>query len=282
MSAADPLQPPSSGSRGSPSRLSSALRKARALFGLYLSYMLEFRAEIYLWVLASVLPLILLGVWSQAAQSGAFPLTSVEFIRYFVAVFVVRQFTFIWVIWEFEELVVSGNLSQQLLQPLDPVWRFVASHITERVVRLPLVLGVVGLCFLLYPAALWWPRPSDLAQAALLLGLAFAARFMLQYMMSMLSFWSERAASIEELWFVTHLFLSGMIAPLDVYPEPVRRLTELTPFPYLIYYPVNILLGRGAPFGRAALVLAVWGGLAWLVQRRLWRRGLDRYSAMGN
>ena len=43
------------------------LRKARALFALYLSYMLEFRAESYLWVAASVLPLFLLGVWSDAA-----------------------------------------------------------------------------------------------------------------------------------------------------------------------------------------------------------------------
>jgi ABC-2 type transport system permease protein len=258
------------------------LRKARALFALYLTYMLEFRAEIYLWVLASVLPLILLGVWAQAAESGAFSLSRVEFIRYFLAVFVVRQFSFIWVIWEFEELVVSGNLSQQLLAPLDPVWRFVASHLTERVVRLPLVLGVVGLGFALYPAAFWLPSLADLLSALVLLALAFAARFTMQYMMSMLSFWSERAAAVEELWFVVHLFLSGLIAPLDVYPEAVRRVTELTPFPYLIYYPVNLLLGRGAPFGRAALVLAVWGGVALVLQRYLWRRGLMRYSAMGS
>jgi ABC-2 type transport system permease protein len=58
--------------------------------------------------------------------------------------------------------------------------------------------------------------------------------------------------------------------------------TELTPFPYLIYYPVNLLLGRGAPFGRAALVLTVWGVLGWVLQRRLWRAGLRRYSSMGN
>jgi ABC-2 type transport system permease protein len=259
-----------------------ALRQARALFTFYLSYMLEYRAEIYLWVLASVLPLILLGVWARAAESGAFALSRVEFIRYFVAVFVVRQFSFIWVIWEFEELVVSGNLSQQLLQPIDPVWRFLASHLTERVVRLPIVLAIAGLCFLLYPEAFWLPRAADLAGGMLLLALAFCARFALQYMMSMLAFFSERAAAIEELWFAVHLFLSGLIAPLDVYPEPVRRLTELTPFPYLIYYPVNLLLGRGAPFGRAVLVLSVWGALAWLVQRRLWRSGLRRYSAMGN
>jgi ABC-2 type transport system permease protein len=260
----------------------AAFAKARALCAVSLANMLEFRAEIYLWVLASVLPLILLGVWARAAEGGAFPLSSVEFIRYFICVFVVRQFSFIWVIWEFEELVVSGNLSHQLLQPLDPVWRFLASHLTERMVRLPLVGLVVAFCFLLYPRAFWVPRALDVLQAGGLLALAFSARFLLQYMMSMLAFWSERAAAIEELWFVVHLFLSGLIAPLDVYPEPVRRLTELTPFPYLIYYPVNLLLGRSVPFGRAALVLAAWGGAAFIVQRWLWKRGLERYSAMGS
>lgn len=259
----------------------TVLRKARALFRLYLAYMLEFRAEIYLWVLASMLPLILLGVWAKAAESGAFPLSRVEFIRYFMAVFVVRQFSFIWVIWEFEELVVSGNLSQQLLQPLNPVWRFVASHVTERVVRLPLVLLVLGGCFWMYPEAVWLPRPVQLLWAMALLAAAFTVRFLMQYMMSMLSFWSERAAAIEELWFVVHLFLSGLIAPLDVYPESVRRFTELTPFPYLIYYPVSLLLGHSAPVGRALVVLAAWGSVAWLAQRYLWKRGLQRYSAMG-
>ena len=31
-----------------------------------------------------------------------------------------------------------------------------------------------------------------------------------------------------------------------------------------------------------ALVLLAWGGVAFLVWRQLWRRGLNRYSAMGN
>jgi ABC-2 type transport system permease protein len=257
-------------------------RKWLALCQVSLANMLEYRAEIYLWVLASALPLILLGVWSEAAQGGAFPLTRVELIRYFISVFVVRQFTFIWVIWEFEELVVSGNLSHQLLQPISPVWRLLAGHLTERMVRLPLVAGVVGLCFWLYPEAVWLPRPLDVLRAVGLLGLAFGARFLLQYMMSMLTFWSERAAAVEELWFMVHLFLSGMIAPLDVYPESVRRLTELTPFPYLIYHPVNLLLGREVAVGRAALVLACWGSFAFVMQRWLWKRGLERYSSMGS
>jgi ABC-2 type transport system permease protein len=263
------------------SRLGRATRQARALFQQQLALMVEFRAEIYLWVFAGILPLILLGVWAKAGESGAFPLGSVDFIRYFLAVFIVRQFTFIWVIWEFEELMVSGKLSFSLLQPLNPVWRFFASHLTERVVRLPLVAVILALAFLLYPQAFWVP---DLAHALGAVGLvffAFVVRFVMQYMMAMLAFWSERASAIEELWFVLHLFLSGLIAPLEVYPPAVRALAELTPFPYLIYYPANLLCGRGVPLGKALLVLGAWGLVALLVQRKLWRKGLENYTSMG-
>jgi ABC-2 type transport system permease protein len=228
-----------------------------------------------------VLPLILLGVWAQAGASGAFSLSQIDFIRYFLAVFVVRQFTFIWVIWEFEELMVSGRLSLQLLQPLNPIWRFFASHLTERVVRLPLVGVIVGLAFLLYPRAFWLPDAAHALGAVALVLFAFLVRFMLQYMMAMLAFWSERAAAIEDLWYVLHLFLSGLIAPLEVYPARVRALAELTPFPYLIYYPANLLCGRDVPVAKALLVLGAWGLVALTVQRRLWKRGLDSYTAMG-
>lgn len=256
-------------------------RKASALFQVQLALMLEFRAEIYLWVFAGVLPLILLGVWAEAGASGAFPLDRIDFIRYFIAAFVVRQLTFIWVIWELEELVVSGRLSQQLLAPLNPVWRFLAGHVTERVVRLPLVLIVAGVCFLLYPEAAWLPDLVHLLSAFGLLTLAFLVRFALQYMMAMLAFWSERASAIEDLWFVLHLFLSGLIAPLEVYPPVVRAISELTPFPYLIYYPASLLMGKSLPLTKALLVLGAWGAVAIVVQRRLWKKGLESYTAMG-
>lgn len=255
--------------------------KLRALLGVQLAQMVEYRAEIYLWALAGTLPLILLGVWAEAAEHGAFPLTRVEFIRYFIVAFLVRQFTFVWVIWEFEELVTSGKLSQQLLQPINPLWRFVASHITERVVRLPVVFGIVAACFWAYPEALWVPRLGDVALGFGLLLFAYCVRFLLQYMMAMMAFWSERAGAIEELWFVVHLFLSGLMAPLDVMPASVRQIAELTPFPYLVYYPTNLLLGRGAPLGKAALVLVVWAVVAGTIQRVLWKRGLHSYTAMG-
>ena len=83
----------------------------------------------------------------QAAQKGQFGLTPLDFARYFFAVFLVRQMTVVWVIFEFEKEVVQGKLSPKLLQPLDPVWHHVASHISERLARFPFVFLLIGLFF---------------------------------------------------------------------------------------------------------------------------------------
>ncbi|NJL99360.1 MAG: multidrug ABC transporter permease, partial [Synechococcaceae cyanobacterium SM2_3_2] len=113
------------------------MRRVSTLLSVYYAYMVEYRAELVLWVLAGSLPLILMGVWYRAAESGQFELSGLEFIRYFLSVFLVRQFTMVWVIWDFERDINEGKLSLRLLQPLDPVWHYVASHVAERGARLP-------------------------------------------------------------------------------------------------------------------------------------------------
>jgi ABC-2 type transport system permease protein len=127
--------------------------KISTLLVVYYAQMLEYRAEILFWILSGSLPIILMGVWIQAANSGNFNLSSTEFARYFFAVFIVRQFTNIWVIWEFEKEVLQGILSFKLLQPLDPIWHYVGRHLAEKVTRFPLIIILTVLFFNLYPQA---------------------------------------------------------------------------------------------------------------------------------
>src|SRR5690606_28773772 len=78
------------------------LRKLRAFSSTGVALFSEYRAELLLWSLAGVIPLIMMGVWREASATGAFPLDPTEFTRYFLAVFFVRQATIVWVIWDFE------------------------------------------------------------------------------------------------------------------------------------------------------------------------------------
>ncbi|WP_299413301.1 ABC-2 family transporter protein [Acaryochloris sp. IP29b_bin.148] len=261
--------------------MTALFRKIKAFLVVYYAYMLEYRAELLLWVLANSLPLIMMGVWSQAATGGQFSLTALDFARYFIAVFVVRQFTIVWVIWDFEREVVEGKLSPRLLQPIDPVWHHVAGHASERLARLPFSTGLVILFFILYPQAFWWPNLMGLIGGILAIVLAFTLRFIIQYTFALFAFWVERATAIEQLWFLFYLFLSGMIAPLDLFPDAVRNVVEWTPFPYLIYFPVSLLVGIPTPVAKGFAIMLAWCGLGLLINRWLWRRGIKHYSGMG-
>lgn len=257
------------------------IRTAKTLLLIYYAYMVEYRAELVLWVLSGSLPFILMGIWIEASQDGRFGLQAVEFARYFLAAFIVRQLTVVWVIWEFEKEVVNGTLSPKLLQPLDPAWHHVASHIAERFARLPFIVGLILFFFALYPQSFWIPSFTQFCLSLVLVILAFSLRFLIQHTFALFAFWIERASAIEQFWFLPYLFLSGMIAPLDVFPEAVRAWVIWTPFPYLIYFPAALLVGWPENVIQAISVMAGWGLFFLICNRWLWRQGLKRYSGMG-
>jgi ABC-2 type transport system permease protein len=257
------------------------IHQAKVFLSVYYAYMVEYRAELILWVLANSFPIIMMGVWMEAAQGGGFALTPIEFARYFICVFFVRQLTIVWVVWEFEKEVVQGKLSPRLLQPIDPVWHHVAGHVSERFARLPFTILLMGLFFVLYPQAFWVPNVFHLLLAIFSIILAFALRFLIQYTFAMFAFWTERASAIEQFWFLFYVYLSGMIAPLNIYPQGVQEILMWTPFPYLVYFPASLLVGLPVNIAQGLGVTIAWSGLFWVINRWLWRRGLKQYSGMG-
>lgn len=269
--------------------IAATLRKAWALLTVNYAHMLEYRGEIFFWMIATIWPLIMMGPWMEISASGQMPLTTSQFARYFIAVFVVRQFSICWVIYEFEFHVVSGRLSSMLLAPLDPAWRFVSAHLGEQMARVPFVVGMVALALWLFPQAIWdaagvahWPPISRVALAVLATYLAFALRFLMQYTLAMGSFWVERVAAFDRVQMILYIAFSGLSAPLEVFPPWIEQLVRWTPFPYLVWFPASLLTGADiGPIWHGFAIVCGWIFLVWVLNRLLWRAGIKRYSAMG-
>ncbi|MEY3867255.1 MAG: ABC transporter permease [Microcoleaceae cyanobacterium] len=261
--------------------MNRVIKTAQVLFITHYAYMMEYRAELFLWALSGSLPFILMGIWMEAAQKAQFGLNALEFSRYFLAAFIVRQSNIVWVIWEFEKEVLQGTLSPRLLQPIDPGWHHFISHIAERVARFPFICGLILLFFALYPQSFWLPSLGQFLLFLLVITLGFCLRFIIQYTFSMFAFWIERATAIEQIWFLVSLFLSGLVAPLNVFPETVREIVLWTPFPYFVYFPAAILVGLPVNVWQGILVICLWGSLFFVLNRWLWRKGLKHYSGMG-
>lgn len=262
-------------------RPASALRIARALLASQYALMLEYRAEILLWALSGLMPLLMYAVWSGAPAGAAAGISPQQFARYFLAALVVRQFTVVWVVYAFEEDNLLGRLSPLLLQPLPLIWRYVAAHLAEQATRLPFVAAMVALFVALVPDAAPPADPRRLLLALLAMHLGFWISFLMQHAITMLCFWSERANALERLLAIPSLFLSGMMAPLDLFPPAVRQLALHSPFAAMLYLPAQ--LASGGPLDATAAFANAFAWLALLVPLNilLWRAGVRRYAALG-
>jgi ABC-type uncharacterized transport system, permease component len=260
--------------------LFKALRKFLVLVEVYYQYMIEYRLEILFWMLSGILPFILMGIWIKLADMGFTGMSGVDFARYFLGVFITQELVSVWVIWEFEQGVLTGYLSHLLLKPQDPIWYYVGAHVSERLAKLPFIFALVIVFFALYPSAFWIPNFFDALTYLLLVSVVFILRFMIQYTVSFFAFWTERISQVEGIIFSVYMFLSGYFAPLDMFPQWARDLAYLTPFPYMIYLPVNVLLGKGLDV-KGVLILLTWTLVFALINRVFWKFSLRKYSAMG-
>ena len=76
---------------------------------------------------------------------------------------------------------------------------------------------------------------------------------------------------------------SGHLFPLDVLPAPVKDILFLTPFPYQLYFPIQVYMGKvvGSQLWGGLAIQAAWVLAAFAFACFLWRRGVRKYGAFG-
>ena len=101
--------------------------------------------------------------------------------------------------------------------------------------------------------------------------------------MAMLAFWVLEVSTFIFILFAFEYIASGHLFPLDILPHSLERALFLTPFPYQLYFPVSIYMGRttGAELARGLLIQALWVVGAYILARFAWSRGIKKYSAVG-
>ncbi len=248
--------------------------------------MVQYRASLFIWMIGHVLePLVYLIVWSTVANSGGGHVgdySTRQFAGYYLLLMLVNQVTYTWIMYEYEYRIRQGMLSFALLKPVHPIHADIADNISSKLVTGPFILLVAaGLAVLFQP--LLTPAPWALLAALPALALAFLLRFLLEWTLALAAFWTTRVSALNQAYFVLMLFLSGQIAPLELFPAPLQAVAALLPFRWMVSFPVELLLGRLTP--AAALTglgaQAVWALLCLGLLQIVWRAGVRTYSAVG-
>jgi ABC-2 type transport system permease protein len=101
--------------------------------------------------------------------------------------------------------------------------------------------------------------------------------------MAMLAFWVLEVSTFIFILFAFEYIASGHLFPLDILPVGLQHVLAFTPFPYQMYFPVSIYMGRitGDALVRGLIIQFGWVVLAYLIARVAWYRGIRHYSAVG-
>ena len=258
------------------------IRKILVLLKVQYSNMLEYRAEIALWAISGIIPFFMLNIWTTNNLNESINISDNMLSRYFISAFFVRQFSVVWVVFTFEEDALLGKVSPYLIQPLNPFFRYFAQHIAEQITRLPFALIIACIFFLFNPESLWFPNLSILLFGLISTFLSFLIQFLIQSIVACLCFWTEKASSIERLLFIPTLFLSGLLAPVVSFPQYIKSWIYLTPFPYLIDFPANLLSGNTTNFINGLFIQILWILILFPLFRKVWSEGTKKYTAMGS
>lgn len=266
-------------------RLPELLRIYPALLRAGWARALEYRAQLALWLLSSVFPLVMMAAWlAVVAEAG--PVTGwgeADFLSYYVASALVYQVTFSWIIWEWDEEIRTGNLSPRLLKPLDPLHHFLSEQIGIKILTLLVLAPLVILAAWITPQIQYPLTPLRLATFCLAVIAGFGMNVVMGSAFGMLSFWSTQSHNLFSLWWGAGSFLSGWIAPLALFPPVIRQVAQWLPFRSALSFPLEILTGQisGPQIVLGFGITTAWFLFFWIVYRMLWRRGLRRYEAVG-
>jgi ABC-2 type transport system permease protein len=179
-----------------------------------------------------------------------------------------------------QEAVRRGDIACQLGRPVSYVGAAFAEGLGLLAIRTP-VLGVTA-CVCAFVFTGWMPPPRVLA-CVVLFGLVGAALITAVYLLiGLLAFWLEDVSPVywvcQKLLFV----LGGLMLPIELYPDFIRRAAAFTPFPAALSGPASFVLARSsAGAGVLACNLAIWAYVTALALWWVFRRATSALTFNG-
>jgi ABC-2 type transport system permease protein len=246
----------------------------------------EYRAQVVLWFMAMIFPLVMMAVWlALVREAGSINgWDQADFASYYVAAALIQIITIVYIVWDWDDHIRLGKLSPKLLKPIDPIhemimmeaigWKLVMTAFAS-----PFFLAAV----VLSPQLRYPMSPPEFLALIVSCLLANVMTTFIGSAFGMLAFWTTQSMNLFMLFFGVGQFLSGFIAPLAMFPESFQDLAHWLPFRSYVGFPVEIMLGRlnSGEILQGLGVTLVWTVIFFFIYRLLWRYGLKRYEAVG-
>ncbi|MBI4662309.1 MAG: ABC-2 family transporter protein [Verrucomicrobia bacterium] len=272
-------------------RARDGLRKYRHVINIGLQNTLVYRINFLFRSVFGLIPLAAtIYLWRAvyASRESADEIAGYSFaamVSYYLLVTIVDMLTAVNEDdWQIAADIREGNINQFLLKPIDYLSYRLCLFLAGRLVYTLVALVPVGLFILVQRRYFAWPTDAAtfgwFVLATFMTGLL---QFFMSYTMALLAFWVLEVSTFIFILFAFEYIAGGHLFPLDILPPALAQILTYTPFPYQLFFPVSIYLGRttGLALWQGLLVQAFWVAAFYVLARVVWHRGIRKYTAVG-
>ena len=186
--------------------------------------------------------------------------------------------------WQIAADIRDGRISSFLIKPMNYLGYRLSLYVSYRLLYTVVTMVPVAMVFWWFRQYLHWPeQPHTWPAFALSVVMAGLLQFFIAYALAMLAFWILEISTVVFILYSFEYFLSGQIFPLEIMPAWLQGFVRWSPFTYELFFPVQIYMERvrGMELCAGLAVQAGWVAMMWLVATLMWRRGVQRYQAVG-
>ncbi len=259
------------------------------IFLLHFQQAFEQRDRSLVWFILAVLnPLLVLVFWLGVYHNktgtlegwGLSAITSYYFLLIIASSFLMTHHEQDVAVLDIQE----GGLVKYLLKPFSYYWIYFTAELGWRVLQGIFALVVfLALSFLFSNSVSFATSLQILLLAAISIMFGYFISFTFKTLLGLSAFWVTDFWGIQQFSEVIILALAGFLMPIDLFPPLMQKIALLTPFPYMVYYPLVAIQGKLQllELFQVIAIQAIWLTALILMYRWMWRSGIKKFTGVG-
>ncbi|MBI2638078.1 ABC-2 family transporter protein [Candidatus Peregrinibacteria bacterium] len=247
-----------------------------------IAYRTEFFVSILSWGIRLFIAIFL---WLAVTESRGGTIGAYNFQSMLVYLFLVQiisSFIFSRVGFDIAHDIYRGNFANFLLKPVNYLFFRLVHEMSKNLFRTIIGIAIFGSLLFFVSGGIQVTFGKLFFGVIAMIG-AYLINFGAVAILALSAFWVTSSTRFMFIYFGILTIFSGMIFPVDLFPEKILRIFLWLPFPYVFYFPAKIfqspeltgslLKGFFHQWGSVIILLA----FVWFI----YRRGVKKFEAIG-
>lgn len=267
----------------------ASMKRYKSIFQISLSQEFAYRLNFIMWRLRNVLQVFaVFYLWDTVFSDTSKTLLGYDrsqILTYVFLVLFVKAIVFSTRSIDVAGEISRGELTNYLLRPINYFYYWLTRDLSSKALNIGFSIAeTIILIIVLKPPFFLQTNLLYLGLFLIALILAILIYYLLMMLFSFGTFWvPEQGWGLIFLLFVSSDILGGTLYPIDILPNVLQQILYATPFPYLVFMPIQIYLGKLSMILslKAIAISFSWVVILAILIKKVWQRGLISYEGAG-